>query len=582
MRRDARIIMQPTIRFSSGDEFRWSICLIVIVIFLVSATGFFYAQQPPSSDTPTVSADASGNIGNGPCGTCHAGIYASYERSAMAHSSGSANENLVTGEFTLKPSGVHYSVFRDTGKVWLSFSRPDDPQVDDKRELLYFLGQGHRARTYLFSLDDFVFESPVNWYAGRQTWDVPPAKVNDKEMPLRQPVTTSCLQCHVSGVHAPVSGTENLYTSSIFSYTGVTCERCHGPGAAHVNNGGAIINPAKLAPKLRGQVCMQCHLDGNPAIERPSKHAYDYRPGEDLSQYVRYFVVSGSGGPPTANQFVALAQSTCKKKSGDAMTCISCHDPHRSIEPEDRVAFYRTKCLTCHGGVFAFRHHPKQPDCTSCHMPQIPSTNAVHSAVTDHRILRQPQSPSRDNSTPAVASGDSHTSAVLQLTPFPPDVPADPRDLALAWHTVNSGTTAAASKSEQFLREALKTSPDDPAILSALGSVAEQKGDNDQAHTLYQKALQQDPSLLEAAANLGNLEAKQGHIAEAIKLWQPVFERAPAKSEIGINLTRAYCNTGQLDAARKTVSRVLRFNPDLGSAKKLVTSLNASPAGCAL
>ena len=55
-----------------------------------------------------------------------------------------------------------------------------------------------------------------------------------------------------------------------------------------------IVNPAKLAPARRDEVCMQCHLEGKVAIERAGHHVYEYRPGENLSDYIRYFVLAGS------------------------------------------------------------------------------------------------------------------------------------------------------------------------------------------------------------------------------------------------------------------------------------------------
>ena len=53
---------------------------------------------------------------------------------------------------------------------------------------------------------------------------------------------------------------------------GVDCQRCHGPGAGHVEATkragasiqeirAAILNPARLAPDRQIQVCMQCHLE---------------------------------------------------------------------------------------------------------------------------------------------------------------------------------------------------------------------------------------------------------------------------------------------------------------------------------
>ena len=539
--------------------------------FLVSVVS---SERPSPLAAASITDDAN-YIGNEACAKCHAQIFESYRRTAMAQSSGPASENLIAGEFTHKPSGVHYAVFRDAGKIWLSFDRPGDPLVHGKREFLYYLGQGRRGRTYLFSEDDFVFESPINWYADRQVWDMAPAYANDKEVPLNLPATAGCLHCHVSGARPPLDGSENLYPSPIFFYSGITCERCHGPGAAHAS-GGPIVNPRKLPAKLRDQVCMQCHLEGQAAIERAGRHIYDYRPGEDLSEYLRYFVLTGNGpsGLGATSQFESLAKSVCKQKSGDLMSCLSCHDPHQAVPRENRVAYYRARCLACHGAKFAARHHPRQEDCTSCHMPALLSSDVAHTEVTDHRIPRRPEAASTPRTAP---------DALPALKPFPPSEEAqkDIRDLALAWQSMaDRGMSRAAPQAEQLLRSALREFPDDPALLTALAYAVQRHGDEVQARALYQKALAGDPTLVDAATNLGVLEAQQGHLAEAIKLWKPAFARAPARSPIGMNLAQAYCGAAQFDAARHSVERVLRFNPDLGAAKKLLGELNAEPPRC--
>jgi hypothetical protein len=78
---------------------------------------------------------------------------------------------------------VNYRIYSEDGKVWLSFERPGDPSVSGTRQLLYYIGQGRRGRTYLFSVDAFVFEPPVNWYADRHMWDMAPAYGGAREMP---------------------------------------------------------------------------------------------------------------------------------------------------------------------------------------------------------------------------------------------------------------------------------------------------------------------------------------------------------------------------------------------------------------
>jgi Flp pilus assembly protein TadD len=524
------------------------------------------------------SADSNGYAGNQACAGCHSSVFNSYVKTSMAHASGPAMDNLIPADFGHKKSGVHFRIYADGGKVWLSFERPNDPAVRGKRELLYYIGSGRRGRSYLFAVDGFLFESPVNWYADRHVWDMAPAYGNASEIPMNLPAFASCLNCHFSGMQPPVQGTENRYPIPPFSYDGVTCERCHGPGAAHTK-GGAIVNPAKLDATRRDAVCMQCHLEGKAAIERPDRHIYDFQAGQQLSAYIRYFVLADQQGLGlgAVSQFEALAQSVCKKKTGEAMSCTSCHDPHYEPSAAERVSYYRQKCLACHGAKFGTTHRIDQPDCTACHMPSSLSTDVAHTEVTDHRILRR-----ASISSQLLQDGNAHA-PLPRLVRFPDSqkTDEDARDLALAWDSlVNGGMTAAAPETERLLRSAIEKSSNDPALLSALGYFAQKKGDIDHAREFYEKALAIDPTLIDAATNLGAIEANRGHLREAVRLWENAFERAPGQSRIGMNIARLFCDTGQPGNARDYVLRVLEFNPDLPEAKDLLQRLNRTPPKC--
>ena len=493
----------------------------------------------------------------------------------MAHASGPAGENFIPADFTHPKSGVHYRISQEGGRIWLSFDRPADPSVHGKRELLYYIGSGHRGLTYLFSTDGFVFESPINWYGKSRIWDMTPAYQNAKEIPLNLPAFTSCLHCHVSEMQPPIQGTENRYVMPLFVHSGVTCERCHGPGSAHLK-GGPIVNPAKLTPERRDQVCMQCHLEGKVAIERADRHVYEYQPGDNLFDFIRYYVLANSSKLGAVSQVEAMSESVCKKKSGDRMSCTSCHDPHDSPSAERRVAYYRDKCLACHGAAFGAKHHPSQPDCTGCHMPSSQSKDVAHTQVTDHRIPRHAEV---SHHLPENADRPAR----LQLIPFPgsAETENDVRDLALAWESVaESGAESAAPEAERLLRSSLKQSPDDPAALSALGYIEQKRGASDRARKLYERALAHDSNSIDAATNLGVIEAQAGHIPEAVRLWEGAFQRAPGRSEIGMNIARVFCEAGKIDEARSFALRVLGFNPDLGAARSLLQSLNHTPTSC--
>jgi predicted CXXCH cytochrome family protein len=582
-------------------------------------------EKSPAPNNATATAAATPAPGNESCANCHSAVATSYSQSAMSRASGPATDQLIPADFTHAASGVHYRVYAENNAAMLAFDRPDDPTMRGTRRLQYFIGSGHRGRTYLFSLDGFFFEAPINWYAQKRVWDTAPAFQQAQTMPMNLAAFPSCLNCHTSASRAPIAGTENKYDMPLFAHDGITCERCHGDNAAHIATGkGDIVNPAKLAPARRDDVCMQCHLEGNVAIEQPHRKLADYRPGADLGDDVHYYIYvdSESQKIPALGQSEALWHSVCKLKSGDKMSCITCHDPHSTPAPEQRVAFYRGKCLTCHADAFIPKHHVEQPDCTSCHMPRS-TTNVAHTQATDHRILKLPMMPlqtlqtgaaaqlvrfpppsqpteasiananenppaKQNENTSAPAKSPSQTSAaqsdlsaaISSTTPTP--APAgDARDLALAWESIaQEGHASAATDAERYLNQAILEHPDDPVLLDSLAFIAQRRGDVAKARELYEHALRIDPQVIDAAANLGVIEARAGHFDRAAALWAPAFAHAPGRSAIGMNLAHISCDTGQFDKARAYVARVLQFNPDSPAAKNFAKALASDPPNC--
>jgi predicted CXXCH cytochrome family protein len=513
------------------------------------------------------------------CAPCHADIVRNYAETTMAKASGTAMQALIPGEFTHSASGVHYHIYEENSKAWLSFERNAGESLEGKRELLYFIGSGQRGRTYLFSEDGYAFESPVNWYAQSKSWDMTPAYRSASRMPLNLPAAMSCLHCHTSGFHAPASGTDNKYPAPLFTQPGISCERCHGDSTAHTVGAKNILNPDSLPPAQRDAICMQCHLEGNTAIEQPGKHLYDFKPGDNLSDFVHYLVLSTDrqANPRAVSQFEALAQSACKRKTGDAMHCTTCHDPHRTPSAAERVNYYRTKCITCHGEKFAQKHNPKNPDCTACHMPRLSSSDVAHTQATDHRILRRPDADP--------APGTASTAAIApqpQLERFPaPAGPPTNRDLVLGWLALaQAGRTFANVQEENLLPQTAKEYPHDSAILSAYAYRELVHKNTQHAKQLYESALQADPLNIDAAVNLGVLEAQSGSSTRALTLWRDAFERAPWRSSIGINLARLTCNLGSGDEAKLSLKRVLQFNPDSPDARQLLHALETQPSPC--
>ena len=119
--------------------------------------------------------------------------------------------------------------------------------------------------------------------------------------------------------------------------------------------------------------------------------------------------------------------------------------------------------------------------------------------------------------------------------------------------------SVAEPQARELLSKAVKQSPGDPALLSALAYAEQRRGSTEHARELYQKALAKDPTLVDAATNLGVIEAQAGDLQGAMQLWQNAFQRTPARSSIGLNIVRAYCAAGKFSEARTYTLRVLEF-----------------------
>ena len=80
-----------------------------------------------------------------------------------------------------------------------------------QRELLYFIGSGLKGRSYLFSVQGVLFETPINWYTQERRWNMTPAYTEAREIPMNLPSYVDCLNCHTSGLQPPAEGTDSKF-----------------------------------------------------------------------------------------------------------------------------------------------------------------------------------------------------------------------------------------------------------------------------------------------------------------------------------------------------------------------------------
>jgi len=323
-----------------------------------------------------------------------------------------------------------------------------------------------------------------------------------------------------------------------------------------------------LAADARDSLCTQCHLEGQARIPRARQSLTDFTPGERLSDTVAVFVFANAARAArgAVSHVESLAVSTCKRRSGDRMSCLSCHDPHVQPEAASRVAYYRDRCLQCHSSMAA-GHHDGRPDCTSCHMPRIESADISHTAVTDHRILKDP------GAEPSGAAGD-------RLMPFE-GVDTGDRELGLAYAEIAlRGNEHAAGEARHLLERAVRQFPADSQVLTRLAWLDQARHDLGDAETLYERSVAVDPDEPVAATNLGVIFAERGSMGQALSVWRPAFERHPDASELGVDVALAMCRSGDWKDAEEAVRTVLEHNPDFQAARQVGAALARGPDAC--
>ena len=431
------------------------------------------------------------------------------------------------------------------------------------------------GRSYLFSIDDFLFQAPVSYYSSAGKWDLSPGYQTYDRLYLTRPVEAACLRCHASGVQ-PVAGTLNGYAAVPFLEGGIGCERCHGPGEEHIarmkigvlGGGHSIVNPRKLSSERRDSVCAQCHLTGAARIVKAGRDAGDFQPGGLLSDYESVFVWSDPAGEmKVTSHFEKLAQSLCKVKSGDRMFCGSCHETHATPTEGEKASYFRGKCLACHAAanpcIAAPAVRARNGDqCIDCHMPKNPVADVAHATYTDHAIPRS-----------AIAPARKPSSSDRVLIPFGNRAASD-RDLGLAYaRLLEDGRNAVyEARAFELLKTAIAQQPNDVPAMVQLANLYGYRND-ERAIALYEQAVRADPSQVVAANNLGAILMSFGRSAEAIRLWSTVLERGPGFEAARMNLAVAQFRAGDATAARETLIKGLDLNPGAREMRALLNQL---------
>lgn len=488
------------------------------------------------------------------CATCHPKQVSGYQRTGMANSLFRPLKQ-VPGRFTHALSDTRFRIESTPSAMRQSIERNG---LEATYPIAYVIGSGNHAFGYLTQIGGYLFQSPISYYSKRAIWDMAPGYERDREPDFTRPVTVECLLCH-SGQPKPVAGAMNRYEAEPFAEAAISCDRCHGPSAAHLAKPGAgnIVNPAKLPVRARDSVCEQCHLGGEARIPNPGRKIADFQVGQNLEEIFSVYVFDslpdqgGVGGLKVVSHVEQLAQSRCAQRSSEKLWCGACHDPHD--KPADPVRYYRAKCLGCHSSPLAKSHPAASGNCVGCHMPQRKTRDGGHTAFTDHRITRSP--------APAASTGLLQPRKLVAWRE-PAAAVAD-RNLGLANVLVGERDESAPHMDAGFrsLADLYESRPDDPAVLTSLGLVILRKGGALEAARLYERAVALDPVYAPYRINAATAWTQAGEWQKAVDHLETAIRMDPSLERAYRKLGEIYTRTKQPAKARRVFERYLEFMP---------------------
>ena len=375
---------------------------VAVSLLLTLAWSSRTRSQPAPASTPAF-------VGANACAACHGDVHAGWTGGRHSKMLQPATTNSVLADFskdiTLK--GQRYRLRVAGGAYFVTESYLTGQEQEHRVE--FTLGS-RRIQHYLTTIDHGrIIVLPPSWDVQRHEWfdnmEIVRPDENDQK-PVQQ-WNKNCVGCHVSQQENNYRPADRAYATQWVDF-GTSCERCHGPGAAHVQqysrperSGGAaersIVRPTRLDPGTSSMICAQCHSLRDVVAPGYTAGAnyYDYfQPVLEYAPRKAQDPTYWPDGRPRrfSNDALGLWQSECFLRGG--ATCTTCHqDPH--IPDVDRNAQLAPRnsalCTKCHqelgAGVTAHTRHRADSagsSCVECHMPK--TVMSIKSTMRDHTI----------------------------------------------------------------------------------------------------------------------------------------------------------------------------------------------------
>jgi tetratricopeptide (TPR) repeat protein len=523
------------------------------------------------------------------CAGCHSEIAESYARTGMARSFFRPAAANTIEDYAKQPdyyhalSGTRYRMTVRDGRYyqrrWQLDAAGREINVEEV-SIDYVMGSGNHARSYLHRTErGMLIELPLGWYPDHGgEWAMDPG--NDVPRPqTRRFVSYKCMFCHnaypeVSAANqAP--GSDPIFTGDLPQ--GIDCQRCHGPGAEHVRTSGRapMVDPAKLSPERRMEVCMQCHLETTsgriPAVlQRFERAAFSYIPGQPLAEFALHFDHAPGTGHDDKFEAVSsvyrLRQSRCFLESSGKLECLTCHDPHRIPRGAEALREYSAACLRCHANAA----HPAgvaatAADCITCHMPKRRAEDAPHVIMTDHKIQRR--APADGLAEFPERPPEEYRGEVVPYYPSPlPDTPRNALYRAVAQVGLGNNVAAGLPDLARLIRE---IQPREPEFYMVLGDGWKMAGNLAEAAAAYRRAIDLDPTLVRALRALAAVDPTHAEslLARAVQI-------APSDPE-------SWFRYGVLTGSAERIQKAIALDPWLPDQSRRLAEITHSESALA-
>jgi tetratricopeptide (TPR) repeat protein len=594
---------------------RKNLLLVLAGGSLLAGGAWFYSARPAN---PKPTGVESGYVNSSVCAGCHQDIAKTYRLTGMGRSFYSPSAENAIEDYKIhntvynRASDRYYTMIERDGKWYqqryqIGFAEKEANVVEKQVE--YVIGSGNHSRSYLFrNSEGNLAEMPVSWYSEKGGyWAMSPGYDRANQQDFRRTISNECFACHNAYPQAAqpeeaaqpeAQANASHFADPAFSDhvpQGIDCQRCHGPGRAHIEAVASkasvetirskIVNPAKLNRDRQLETCMQCHLETTSRmaskIPRYDHAPFSYRPGEPLGDYFAYFDhAPGTGHDDKfeiAHAAYRLRMSACFRST--QMTCTTCHNPHQIPRGEEATLHYVAVCKSCHADAHASKlgseTMPPKADCIGCHMPKRRSDDVVHAVMTDHYIQRIKSS--RDLLAPLqevdVVNLDIYRGEAILY--YPKDDSKRP-DGQLYIDVAQMQDSADLAPSIQRLQLDLeKNPPKRPEFYYELAEAYEKSGKHDQAIHWYDEALRLGPEfrpatdgLAVALIGVGNLDRAAEVLEKSLKETDAAAGRMDtvALTDLG----NVYLKQGKPDAAAQTLNKALGVNPDIPEAQNLL------------